>query len=125
MSSELAFSYNYSAQQNKEIQTIRDRYLPKQESGLEELKRLDHKVTSAGLVPGLVMGILSCLVFGLGMCFALQVLGNSMALGVLFGTIGAAGMILAYPVYRYCFRKAKEIHQPRILELANRLCGEN
>lgn len=124
MSNEMVFQYNYSAQQNKEVQAIRDKYLPKQETGLDELKRLDRKVTNAGLVPGLVTGVLSCLVFGLGMCFALKVLGNSMALGIFFGVLGAAGMILAHPVYRYYFRKAKETHQPRILELAAQLCGE-
>ena len=124
MSSELVFHYNYSAQQNKEIQAIRDKYLPKQESSLEELKRLDRKVMNAGLVPGLVTGVMSCLVFGIGMCFALKVLGNSMSLGIFFGVFGAAGMILAYPVYCHYFRKAKNAYQSRILELANRLCGE-
>ncbi|MBR2130969.1 MAG: hypothetical protein IJ955_00275 [Oscillospiraceae bacterium] len=124
MSSELVFQYNYSAQQNKEVQIIRDKYLPKQESGLDELKRLDRKVTNAGLMPGLVTGVLSCLVFGLGMCFALQVIGDSMALGAFFGVLGAVGMLFAYPVYRYCFQKAKETYQPRILELAAQLCGE-
>lgn len=124
MSSELVFQYNYSAQQNKEILSIRDKYLPKQESGLDELKRLDRKVTGAGLVPGLVTGVLSCLVFGAGMCFAMKVIGSSVALGVFLGILGAVGMILAYPVYRHCFRKAKETYQPRILALAAQLCGE-
>ena len=122
MSSELAFSYNYSAVQNKEAQMIRDKYLPKKESALDELKRLDRKVTNAGVVPGLVTGVLSCLVFGIGMCFGLKVLGNSMALGVFFGILGAVGMILAHPVYRYYLGKAKETHRPRILELASQLC---
>lgn len=124
MSNELVFRYNYSAQQNNEVRTIRDKYLPKTESGLDELKRLDRTVENAGVIPSLVMGILSCLVFGLGMCFAMSVIGNSMMVGVFFGVLGAVGMILAYPVHRRCFEKAKEKHQPRILELAAQLCGE-
>ena len=76
MSSELVFHYNYSAQQNKEVQSIRDKYLPRQENGLDELKRLDRKVESAGMIPALVLGIVSCLVFGAGMCFAMQVIGS-------------------------------------------------
>lgn len=124
MSSELAFSYSYSAAQNKKAQMIRDKYLPKKESALDELKRLDRAVDNAGTIPSLVVGILSCLVFGIGMCFGLKVLGNSMALGIFFGVLGTAGMILAYPVYRNCIKKAKGEHQARILELAAQLCGE-
>lgn len=124
MSSELAFSYSYSAAQNKEAQMIRDKYLPKKESALDELKRLDRTVDNAGMIPSLVVGILSCLVFGLGMSFGLGAIGNSMVLAVIFGIIGAVGMILAYPVYRRSTNKAKEKYQPRILELAAQLCGE-
>ena len=118
------FHYNYSAQQNKEVQSIRDKYLPKQETGLDELRRLDRQVSNAGFVPGLVVGVLSCLVFGLGMCFAMGALPKSMVLGVLFGVIGSAGMAMAYPLYRYRFQKTKERLQPRILSLAAELCGE-
>ena len=124
MSSELAFQYNYSAVQSKEAQMIRDKYLPRKESALDELKRLDRTVDNAGVIPSLVIGILSCLVFGLGMSFGLGAIGNSMVLAVIFGIIGAVGMILAYPVYRRCIKKAKDKHQARILELVAQLCGE-
>ena len=124
MSSELAFSYNYSAAQSREAQMIRDKYLPKKESALDELKRLDRTVDNAGVIPSLIVGILGCLVFGLGMSFGLGAIGNSMVLGVLFGIVGAVGMILAYPVYRRCIKKARDKHQARILELAAQLCGE-
>ncbi len=124
MSSELAFSYNYSAAQSKEAQMIRDKYLPREESALDELKRLDRAVDNAGMIPALTLGIMSCLVFGLGMCFALGALPKSMVLGVLFGIIGTVGMLFAYPVHRRCICKAKETHQARILELAVQLCGE-
>lgn len=124
MSSEPAFNYNYSAEQSREAQMIRDKYLPKEEGALDELKRLDRAVSNAGAIPSLVSGILSCLVFGLGMCFALGALPQNMLLGVLLGVIGSVGMILAYPVYRRCTNKAKEKHQARILELAAQLCGE-
>ena len=124
MSNEMVFHYSYSAAQSREAQMIRDKYLPRQESALDELKRLDRAVDQAGMIPSLVVGVLSCLVFGLGLCFALGALGKSMVLGVLFGIIGAVGMIFAYPIYRRCIRKAKDKHQARILELAAQLCGE-
>ena len=128
MNQDTTFSYRYSAQENKEVQEIRKKYLPKSESKLEELKRLDRQVQSSGLIEGLSAGIGGLLVFGLGMCFSMQVLGNGiifMLLGVLIGIIGAALMAVAYPVYRRAYKKAKEKYAPRILELSAELSGKD
>ena len=119
------FSYNYSAQQNREVQEIRNRYLPKEESKLEELKRLDRKVQTSGQAQALSIGIIGCLIFGTGMCFALGVLGSSMLLGVIIGLVGVLVMLPAYPIYRRCRSKAKAANQERILELAAELSGES
>lgn len=124
MNSDSVFRYSYSAKQNEEVQAIRSKYLPKPESKLDELKRLDQYVHSAGMAQSLAVGILGCLVFGLGMCFAMQVIGQSVALGAFIGVWGVAAMIAAYPVYRTIFKKAKAKYQPRILELTAELCGE-
>lgn len=125
MSSEGTFHYHYSARENEEVLAIRSKYLPRQESKLEELRRLDRSVQSAGMTQSLTVGILGCLVFGLGMCLAMEVLGNHMVLGIFLGLVGMVVMIFAYPVYRGLFLKAKEQYAPRILELAAELSGEN
>lgn len=119
------FSYTYSAPENTEVLNIRKKYLPKEESKLEELKRLDQLVQNAGIVPALCLGILSCLVFGLGMCLAMQVIGQLPWLGVIVGLVGAVGMIFAYPIHRKLLGKAKAQHAPRILQLADELSGQN
>ena len=124
MNSENIFRYSYSAKQNEEVQAIRSKYLPRKESKLEELKRLDGQVSSAGLLQSLAVGIIGCLIFGIGMCIAMKVLGGGMVLGTLLGACGMVGMIAAYPVYRTCVRKAKAMHQPRILELIAELYDE-
>ena len=121
------FSYKYSAVENKEIQEIRKRYLPQSESKLEELKRLDMQVQNAGMVESLCIGIISSLVFGLGMCLAMQIIGTGigmMVLGIVIGIIGMAGILVAYPVCRRKQRKAKENLSPRILELTEELYQE-
>lgn len=118
------FRYSYSSKQNEEVQAIRSKYLPREESKLEELKRLDYQVSNAGLPQSLAVGIVGCLIFGLGMCIAMEVLAGGVVLGTLIGACGMAVMIAAYPVYRTCFRKAKAMHQSRILELTAELCGE-
>ena len=121
MNNEPVFRYCYSAKQNEEVQAIRNQYLPQAESKLEELKRLDQSVRSSGVVLSLCLGIFGCLVFGLGMCLAMQVIGQSVALGAFLGLWGVAAMIAAYPVHRFCFRAAKAKHQSRILELVAEL----
>ena len=127
ISQDNTFSYKYSAVENKEIQEIRKRYLPQSESKLEELKRLDMQVQNAGMVESLCIGIISSLVFGLGMCLAMQIIGTGigmMVLGIVIGIIGMAGILVAYPVCRRKQRKAKENLSPRILELTEELYQE-
>ena len=121
---ENAFSYTYSAAENQEVLRIRQKYLPKEETKLEELKRLDSLVHSSGVIQSLCAGIGGCLVFGLGLCLAMEVIGHMIWLGVILGLVGTAGMLAAFPIYRKIFNKAKARHSPRILELAAQLSGQ-
>ena len=124
MNQDTTFIYRYSAKENKEVQEIRQKYLPREESKFEELKRLDYTVQNSGMMESLCAGIGGALVFGLGMCLAMQVIGSGViliALGVLLGIIGMGGMLAAYPVYRKVFDKTKQKLAPRILELTSEL----
>ena len=121
---ENAFSYTYSAACNQEVLNIRKKYLPRGETKLEELKRLDSLVQNSGVTESLCAGIGGCLVFGLGLCLAMEVIGHMIWLGVILGLIGTTGMLAAFPVYRKFFNKAKAQHTPRILELAAQLSGQ-
>lgn len=124
MNNENSFSYTYSARENQEVLNIRKKYLPQSESKLEELKRLDHLVQNSGVTESLCAGIGGCLIFGLGLCLAMEVIGHMAWLGVLLGLVGAVGMLAAFPVYRRFFNKAKVQHTPRILELTAELSGQ-
>ena len=76
------------------------------------------------MIESLCAGIGGALVFGLGLCLAMQVIGSGVlmtALGVLLGILGIGGMIVAYPIYRKVFGKTKEKLAPRILELTAEL----
>lgn len=128
MNQENTFSYKYSAKENKEVQEIRKKYLPQSESKLDELKRLDEAVQNSGMLEALCAGIGGLLVFGLGMCFAMQVIGSGalmVALGVLLGIAGVVCMVAAYPIYRSVFSKTKAKYVPRILELTEELSSDN
>ncbi|MBP3701190.1 MAG: hypothetical protein J6I64_04830 [Lachnospiraceae bacterium] len=123
MDNSTAFTYNYSAPVNKEVLEIRKKYLPQEETKLDELRRLDALVQSSGVMESLCVGIVGCLVFGLGMCMGMQVIGGGMILGVLLGIAGMAVMMTAYPMYCRHRAKTKEAYAPRILELAEELAG--
>ena len=118
------FSYTYSAPENQEVLNIRKKYLPQEETKLEELKRLDRTVRNSGVMEALVVGVVGCLIFGVGMCFGLGVFGPATWPAVIFGLVGAVGMVFAYPVNRQCYNKVKNQHLPRILELTAELTGD-
>lgn len=127
MNKDLTFNYSYSAKDNYEIQEIRKKYLPQEESKLDELKRLDNQVQNSGLIEAMCIGIGGTLCLGLGMCLSMKVIGSGimfMILGILLGIIGMVAMIVAYPVYHSVFTKTKEKYAPRILELTSELCSE-
>ena len=89
---ENAFSYTYSATCNQEVLNIRKKYLPHEETKLEELKRLDSLVQNSGVMESLCAGIGGCLAFGLGLCLAMEVIGQMIWLGVILGLVGTVGM---------------------------------
>jgi hypothetical protein len=125
MEQQKVFSYTYSAANHQEVLRIRQKYLPQSESKLDELKRLDGLVQSSGVTESLCAGIGGCLIFGLGLCLAMEVIGNMVWLGILLSLAGMAGMLAAFPVYLKVFNKAKMRYSPRILELAAELSGQN
>lgn len=115
------FKYKYSAAQNKEVEHIRKKYLPREESKFEILKRLDLKAQSAGHIQGLSIGIVGALVFGIGMCFGLDVFAGADWLSVLFCGVGAVIMLPAYPIYKHISNKTKQKLAPEILRLSDEL----
>ena len=115
------FIYNYSAERNREIESIRKKYMPREESKLETLKQLDLRVQSAGVVESLCLGIIGALVFGVGMCFFLNVFTVAPALTALFMIIGTLMMIPAYPIYRQIARKTRATLAPKILHLSEEI----
>ncbi|MBQ8174383.1 MAG: hypothetical protein IJ009_03175 [Clostridia bacterium] len=115
------FTYQYSAKRNREVENIRKKYMPKEENKLDTLRALDRRVQSAGQLQGLTLGILGCLLFGIGMCFGLGVFAGVTWLSIPFGIIGIAVMIPAYPVSRHIARKTKTELTPRILQLSEEI----
>lgn len=115
------FSYNYSATRNKEVENIRRKYMPEEESKIEKLKRLDLRVQMAGTIESLCLGIIGALVFGIGMCLFLDVFPGAEWLTAILMVCGTLLMIPAYPIYKQIASKTKAQLTPEILRLSEEI----
>ena len=115
------FEYTYSASQQEEIKRIRNKYIPHEEDKMEQLRRLDESVTKKGTVISLIVGIISTLVLGIGMCCCLVWADRFFVLGIIVGIVGIAGISLAYPIYAYVTKKERERIAPQIIRLSDEL----
>mgnify|MGYP006916086877 CR=1 FL=1 len=115
------FEYSYSAERQSEIEAIRKKYLPReeQESKMEQLRKLDASVGTRALIASMALGILSALVFGVGMCCFL--VWSLWVLGAVLCVIGVVGMLIAPWLYRKLVEKRKAEIAPEILRLTEEL----
>ena len=121
------FDYKYSApteEERREIDNIRRKYEPREktETKLDRLKKLDSKVNNTALAVSLTVGIVGCLVFGLGLTMVLE--WKKYLWGVVIAVVGAIPMILANPIHKYAFNKGKRKYAEEILKLSDELLNE-
>ena len=82
MAEKEVFEYTYSAPQQNEVQKIREKYLPKEVTKLDQLRAMDAGVTRRGTAVSMVHGILYALVLGLGMSCCMVWAGSLFVPGV-------------------------------------------
>ena len=115
------FRYTYSATRNDEVKKIREKYMPRPESKMEQLRRLDESATKKGLACSLTLGVISSLILGIGMCCTM-LWGNALFIpGVIVGLVGIAGIALAYPLNHHLTKKERQRLAPEILKLTSEL----
>ena len=123
------FTYTYSAKERDEVRAIRDKYIPREESKMDRLRRLDRTAESRATVVSLILGIVGTLILGFGMSLVLSdlslILGDnkvvSVIVGVVLGLVGGAVAALAYPVYNTVLAKERERIAPEIIRLTDEL----
>lgn len=115
------FHYTYSAKQQEEIQNIRKKYLPKQEDKMEQLRRLDQSATKKGTAISIIVGVIGCLLLGVGMCCTMVWMEQLFIPGIVVGMIGIAAIAGAYPLYSRITKKEREKLAPQILKLTEEL----
>ena len=117
------FSYTYSAAQQDEVKRIREKYAPstQTEDKLEQLRKLDRNVTKPGKMTALIVGIISTLIMGVGMCCTLVWEGTLFIPGIVIGIIGIIGICSAYPMYVHITKKRRDKLAPEIIRLTDEL----
>ena len=104
---------------------IANEYAPKDASRVNALRKLDARAKLPANVSAYSIGIVSSLVFGLGMSLSMRVIGAgttaSSAFGIVLGVIGMAGMGVNYPIYRKLLEKGKRRYASQIMELARKI----
>ena len=121
MAEKEVFEYTYSALQQSEVQKIREKYLPKEVTKLDQLRALDAGVTRRGTALSLIHGIVYALVLGLGMSCCMVWAGKLFLPGVVIGCVGLAGVAASYPIYNRIVREDREKIAPEILRLTEEL----
>ena len=121
-----SFEYTYSAQQQKEVEAIRKKYLPKEIDKMEELRKLHTVPTQKAQAVSIAVGIIGALIMGTGMSFAMTDIGAAlgslaMVLGIVVGLVGMVLVALAYPLYNQVLKKERQRIAPQILRLSNEL----
>ncbi len=127
MKQDTMFTYKYSAEENKEIKEIRNKYIKNEESKVEELKRMDSKVKRPANVFAYVFGSIGAIIMGSGMSLVMtdisETVGieNPMLYGVVIGVIGMLMAIINYPIYKKILGNRRKKYADKIIALSDKI----
>ncbi len=113
------YKFTYSAKQQEEIKQILQKYVPKEENKMEQLRRLDKAATDKGLICSLITGLTGILLLGGGM--SIVMVWQNTILGIPLGILGIVITVAAYPLNSYIVKKQREKIAPQIISLSNAL----
>ena len=126
---EETFQYTYSAKEQSEVEHIRKKYLPPEETKMDQLRRLDRSASQKAHAWAIALGTIGALILGVGMSLAMsdfgEVLGayreSAMLIGIIIGVAGLVLVALAYPIYNRILKKERQRIAPEILRLTDEL----
>ena len=126
MENKEGFSFTYSAQQQKEVEAIRKKYLPKEADKMQQLRKLHAVPTKKAQTAAIAVGVIGALIMGTGMSVCLTDIGAAlgslaMVMGILVGIAGMVLVALAYPIYNRVLNKQRAKIAPEILRLSDEL----
>jgi hypothetical protein len=106
-------------------EAIANEYAPRDTSKVLALKKLDRKAKAPASIFAYSFGVVMALVLGVGMCLSMKVIGSGsvamMAVGIVAGLVGIAGVSVNYPIYRKLLQNGKQKYAFDIMELAKEI----
>ena len=105
-------------------ESIAKDYAPKEDSKIVALKKLDNRAKLPATIFTYSWGIVFTLILGTGMSLSMQVIGNSMALGVVVGIVGLIGCVVNYPIYKKILENGKAKYAYEIVQLAREIADK-
>ena len=84
---------------------------------MDRLRYLNAKVYNSATCIALIIGIVGCLIFGLGMAMVLE--WNLLFWGIAVSVLGGIPMIGAYPLYQWILNRNKRKYGEEILQLCD------
>ena len=108
-------------------EAIAKEYAPKNNSKIVALKKLDKRAKLPANIFAYSFGIISTLVFGIGMCLSTQVIGQGwfdFILGVVINIIGLVGCGINYPIYKKMLENGKRKYSYEIVKLAQEIADK-
>ena len=122
-----SFRFTYSAPQQSEVERIRSKYVAREESKLERLRRLDRSATAKARGWAITVGTVGALILGTGMSLMMTDFGVQLSLPypqiicIVVGVLGLIPVALAWPVYRRVLQRERKRIAPEVLRLADEL----
>ncbi len=109
------------------VQKIRTQYTEKENTQLDELKKLDRKVKKPANIFAYVFGIIGAIIMGSGMSMVMTDIGetigidNPMPVGIVIGIIGMLMAIINYPIYKNILDSRRKKYADEIITISDKI----
>ena len=107
---------------------IASEYAPKEDRKIVALMKLNRKAKQGAEIFAYTFGIVSSLILGTGMSFAMGVIGDNtlttMIIGIVVGLVGIFGVSINYFIYKKLINRGKNKYGSDIIRLAKEIAEE-
>jgi hypothetical protein len=107
---------------------IASEYAPKEDRKIVALMKLNRKAKQGAEIFAYTFGIVSSLILGTGMSFAMGVIGDdtltTFIIGIVVGLVGIFGVSINYFIYKKLINKGKNKYGSDIIRLAKEIAEE-
>lgn len=109
-------------------ESIANEYTVKDTTKVVQLRKLDNAAKRPANIFACTFGVICSLIFGVGMCLSMNVIGDGSTamtvVGIIVGLLGIAGISVNYPIYKKLLANGKNKYASDIIRLAGEIADE-